>query len=429
MKSASKAFTAERKKPRPLKSDVMRIRIKMKKIFRFILILILIVNLHLKAEETLQQIAKRRFNTPVTYKGGSLQQVNGVPILKLAGTPEQMGEQYGHILKDVLRKIEKHINKEILDLGLRGLVIRRIADTLDKNIPKEYKEEMKAIVKESGVAYKTLLFINCFGDVFNVGCSTFAVWGKRSFDKAPIFGRNLDFYSMGIADKVGILIIYKPEGKKQFAAPCFVGFSGLYSGINKDGFCVANMLAYNDIMKIAPNPMPSSLAFRQILEQCSTIDGAEQILKGQQYIGGNNLMMVEKEGKACVAEIDPEKMILRKPEGEYIYATNHFVLDKMAVYRGRCRRYNILTQLFVYTDKHITIEDSIKLLKKTAISDINIQSMVFRPKTNELYLACNTIPACSGEFINIKLDKIFKGKTEDKNPPKTIIPAKGDIVN
>lgn len=352
--------------------------------------------------------AEKILSRTVRHGKGELKQVNGIPVLILQGKPEQMGAQYGNILGELIRGLEQHLDEHVYISPQQKCAAQMFVSSLEKNISDRYRKELKAAARASGASYRSLLLLNSIGDVFNMGCSTFAVWGKRSFDGNPLFGRNLDFYTFDLADKLNMILICRPEGRNRFAACAIAGLSAVYSGMNEHGLCLGNMLAHNAKNRLNPTGMFSGFGFRQILEESSTVTEACALIKKQEYCGGNNLMLVDPANKPCIAEIDARTVLYRKPEAEYIYATNHFTFKDLAAHPVSCRRYNTLLRQLEYTSSPLSIEQSKELLTKTAIKSINLQSMIFRPRTREMYCSLKNIPAAEGPFVRIDCRTHFK---------------------
>jgi predicted choloylglycine hydrolase len=212
-----------------------------------------------------------------------------------------------------------------------------------------------------------------------------------------------------------MLIIFKPKDKVPFATPAIAGFSGLYSGINSESLSIGNMISYNAKAKGNKDAIPSGFMYRMLLEECSTVHEASELLKKHKHYSANNLMMIDKTDTCRLAEIDGERVFFRKPQGSFLYATNHFESKEMAAKRVNCSRYKVFTNEILYKDDAVTFKQSKELLKKTTIEHLNIQSMIFRPATLELYLSQGTLPAVKGEYKHLKLEKLLeRTKPEEK---------------
>src|SRR5262245_19562023 len=137
------------------------------------------------------------FKYPEAKHGrGELKYVNGLAVLTVAGTPEEMGEQMGVLgLKPaagavtVFRDLLKHE-------GLEKLVplLRRFGDLMLARYPDAYKREFEAMANHSGIDRDVLVIGNSFSELRHLaGCSAVMVDKDRSSTGGPILGRNWDF--------------------------------------------------------------------------------------------------------------------------------------------------------------------------------------------------------------------------------------------
>lgn len=78
------------------------------------------------------------------------------------------------------------------------------------------------------------------------------------------------------------MTVYKPEKKKAFAAIGFPGLVGSLSGMNQDGLCLAIHEVIDiktGLKKFNYNGIPYAMCYRQLLEECATVDEAYELLK------------------------------------------------------------------------------------------------------------------------------------------------------
>ena len=55
----------------------------------------------------------------------------------------------------------------------------------------------------------------------------------------PLFGRNLDFPTLGYLEQYTLITVYRPTGKRAFASIGFPGLIGVISGMNDSGLAMA----------------------------------------------------------------------------------------------------------------------------------------------------------------------------------------------
>ena len=205
-----------------------------------------------------------------TFGPASLKIIEGVPVVHVYGTPEQMGQQQGKLLGAAARVVHKaYFGKMFFpggkDIGLRAAVLK-MSRVMEKSIPAEYIKEMKAFAKAAGMKYEDILLANTVFDIKRViFCTTFVATGKRSADGKPVFGRNLDFPTMGVAHRFSCVVVYHPTKGRAVASVSFPGLIGVLSGLNDVGVAAAVMEVHLQGAQIqAP---PYAMVFRTALTE------------------------------------------------------------------------------------------------------------------------------------------------------------------
>ena len=303
-----------------------------------------------------------------------------------------MGAQAGTLLKEQIRVLLRDYLGAVLpeDRTLPLFAARQ----MEKHIPERYREEMKALAEAAGVPYDDVLIGNVMVELFQQ-CSTAVVRGARAEGGTLLFGRNLDFPPEGILEKHSVVIDYAPEKGRRFVAVTWPGLVGALSGMNRDGLCVANLLA------AAPDPSmdgcPYMFLLRDVLEGAGTVEEGLAILKRSRRTTANSIMLADAKG-AAVAEASHENLAVREVEDDRLFATNDFRADGDV----RCDRYDRLVELVTAAKAPLGAKDMERLLDAVDLDDINVQSMVFIPGRRELLLSLGRIPAASGPFVSLR---------------------------
>ncbi|HEX5138227.1 MAG TPA: hypothetical protein VFY93_14720 [Planctomycetota bacterium] len=92
----------------------------------------------------------------------SLETIDGVTVVHVAGTPKEMGEQAGRLLKDRIRALLTDYLGAALP-GDRSPVLLA-ARQMEAHIPARYRDEMKALAAAADVPYDDLLLGNVMVD-------------------------------------------------------------------------------------------------------------------------------------------------------------------------------------------------------------------------------------------------------------------------
>ena len=179
----------------------------------------------------------------------------------------------------------------------------------------------------SGVSKEDLIVGNTLFDLKKVvACSGITIEPAQSSTGGMLFGRNLDYPSLGYINQYTLVTVYKPENKKAFAAIGFPGLVGCLSGMNQDGLC----LAIHEVIDIKTgqkkfnyNGIPYAMCYRQLLEECSTVDEAYELLKKLPRTSTTNLLIADRK-RSAVFEVTPDKVIERKSKDGVAVCCNHF---------------------------------------------------------------------------------------------------------
>jgi predicted choloylglycine hydrolase len=323
---------------------------------------------------------------------GRIETKDDITVLRVRGTPKDMGTQAGTLLKEQIRLLLRDYLGAVLpeDRSLALLAARQ----MEAHIPARYREEMKALAEAAGVPYDDVLVGNVMVELFQQ-CSAAVVSGKRAKGGTLLFGRNLDFPPEGILEKHSVVIDYAPAEGRRFVAVTWPGLVGVLSGMNRDGLCVANLLAVS--ADTSMDGCPYMFLLRDVMEGSGTVEEGLAILRKSRRTTANSIMLADAKG-AAVAETSHEKMAVRQTEDDRLFATNDFRADTDV----RCDRYEKLVDLVAAAKAPLDAKDMERLLDAVDLDDINVQSMIFIPARRELLVALGKTPAATGPFVPLR---------------------------
>ncbi len=316
---------------------------------------------------------------------GSRGSKDGVPVVELRGDGATIGREYGRQLAGPIRLLhEQYIRKWFGDEpGYRQAL--DIAARFRGHLDTEYIQEIDALAEASGLSADAVLLGNSFLDfAAAAGCSTVALPADAAPDGVARLGRNLDFPSLNVADRHGIVLVVHPQGRYAFAAVTWPGMLGVLSGMNEHGLCLANMEVPRKPLPAAA--MPYVFLYRSVLERCRTVEEAVALLRKVARQTANNLMLMDAAGSRAVVEITPERVVVRPGRpGEALVSTNHQRgLD--ARKPGLCDRYDRLRGKAARQFGRIDVAAAERMLAGVAVQD-TLQSMVFEPASRTIWLA------------------------------------------
>lgn len=345
---------------------------------------------------------------------GQLKYINGLPVLMVEGTPEEIGDQIGALTGksvDRLMSFPKlYIEKFGYGAAWNGLV--RIGKSMEPAFPADHLKELEAIARAAGVDRSLAIVGNTFADIKKIGgCSTLTIDAAHSATKGPLMGRNLDYPTLGFLHQHTLVTVCRPTGKHAFASIGFPGFVGCLSGMNDAGLCVAVLEIYaanDDSKAFDPAGTPYALCYRRLLEECATVKEAEKLIRSMKRTTRNCLAVCDRDGGA-VFELTPKNVVVRSSDDGLCPCTNHFRTKELST--GMiCQRYTALEK--VKSMSRVDIPDLMKLMHSANQGENTFQTMIFEPKVLKLHLCIGELPSSKQEPKLLELAELFKNKKE-----------------
>lgn len=154
------------------------------------------------------------------------------------------------------------------------------------------------------------------------GCSTLAI---ADSPVGPILAKNRD----NNPDFLPLQIILKAFPKKRYG---YLGVStwaiaGIHSsGINEKGLAIADTHVYSKDIGMG---LPRYVIEREILERCSTVLEAIDLIDELPIMGRGNLILADSKGEIAVAELGHEVQGIRRAKEGFLVTTNHFIEDSL----------------------------------------------------------------------------------------------------
>jgi predicted choloylglycine hydrolase len=328
-----------------------------------------------------------------------------IPVVQLFGSSQQLGEQQGQKEDLSIHQLHDNYLIKFVGSGYRRIAALYAASLFETQLRPEHRDELRALATATNIAEQETMLGQCFLDLAQLsGCSTVALPASASPDHIGRFGRNLDFWSLDVADKyTTVFIVHPNDGRYAYASIGWPGMIGVLSGINEHGLCLANMEVPRPMRP--PTAMPYTLLYRTVLERCRTVQEAVDLLKKTPRQTANNLMLMDAAGFRAVAEITPESVNVRwgQPDSALI-STNH-QRNQDTQTPGLCDRYDYLRAASAISFGQIDPNRIEQLLAHVGRRG-TLQSMIFEPQTRVLYLSAGTT-AASKPFARIDLRPLF----------------------
>lgn len=341
--------------------------------------------------------------TPRTAGKGRLERgPGGVPILYLEGTPEEMGRQHGTLLKNEISALRSYVKAFV---GPRRIEqsTKDAAALFSEHLPERYHREAKAMAEAVGMPLSELLFAQWFTDLYrSFACSAISV--PQGKDAGPFLARNLDFPTLGYLQRYSIVVVARPAGFEPFVSVGWPGLLGVLSGQNK-GVALGVLVVHDS--RGARSGLPFQFALRRAIEEATSSEGVEKLLRKTPLTVTNNLALVDASGDARVLELDPEGLGSRRCEGKPLTVTNHFESpDRRAPrlsfsYLSSTSRLRKIRRRCPSSPVRPSLKQAKRGLAEASVS-FTAQSMVFLPQAGELEVAfVERGAAAKGTFVRL----------------------------
>jgi predicted choloylglycine hydrolase len=362
---------------------------------------------------------KFRYPAKKLSEAAELKYIDGIPVLIVSGSPRAIGEQVGVLGARPARRLFDYPRDFMNAVGAGALwpVLLWRCENMLKSLPGDARQEMDAIVASSGLEREIVVAGNAMFDVKKMFlCSALGVDSAHSATGSPLLGRNLDFPPLGYLGEYSLVTIFRPTGKHAFVSVGFPGMVGCLSGMNDAGLALGVLEIFEtkaDEPRFEGSGVPYAICFRQLLEECSTIQEAEVRLRAMKRTTTVSLAMADRNGVA-VLEITPAHVVCRQPKQGVSVCTNHFCSDALKPEKVKFmaadtkRRYARLEKASTQADK-LGIDDLHHGLDSVNLGDCTLHTMVFEPSKLRLHLAITPGPgpASAGPLKTLNLASLF----------------------
>lgn len=344
---------------------------------------------------------------PPTTRPVAVRRIFPFPIVVEHGSAAQLGTQQAHALGKQIRFLHDAYLGHFLDSRAQTVMAEIMASLFKPYIEPVHLTEINALASATGISERGVLLGQCFLDLIPMSaCSTVALPPSACSDGIARMGRNLDFLSLGVADKYTTVFVVRPnDGRYSFASIGWPGMIGVLSGMNQYGLTLANMEVTRPTR--LPQAMPYTLLYRMLLERCKTVPEAIALLRRTPIQTANNLMLMDANGHRAVAELyPPNRVDVRYGQpGKALESTNHRGGDLDT--NGRFWRYDRMCAMSQKRFGQFNTQSVEKMLGDVGVST-TLQSMVFEPTKRRIYLAAGQ-RATTRPYYRLDLKSLFAG--------------------
>jgi hypothetical protein len=366
------------------------------------------------------------FRFPEAHHGrGELTYDRNIPILRVAGTPEEIGEQLAVLsvqpaarLLDFPADLVRHFVRSQL---LARILVRRavrLGGRLLARFPEAPGRELDAMIA-AGLDRDRMVLGNTLYDLKNIrpwqvlGCSSLIVPAARSATGGPLFGRNVDFHGLGYLHEYSLATI-RPRSPRTRAYMTlgFPGLVGCFSGMNDAGLAIASHEVFGvpGIRRYNPRGVPFTLAYRRVLEECARTTEVAPLLRGIERTTSTLLVLCDRDG-GRVLEVTPDHVIEQPQVDDVIACTNHYRSPELAR-RTPPRQFRTGERLSTLTERAagqetFTPADVRATLHATHQGPMTIQTMVFEPAALAVHVGFGAPPTTGRELVRVELARLL----------------------
>eukprot|EP00357_Protocruzia_adherens_P017640 CAMPEP_0115003888 /NCGR_PEP_ID=MMETSP0216-20121206/18886_1 /TAXON_ID=223996 /ORGANISM="Protocruzia adherens, Strain Boccale" /LENGTH=438 /DNA_ID=CAMNT_0002369793 /DNA_START=35 /DNA_END=1351 /DNA_ORIENTATION=- len=373
-----------------------------------------------------------------TVKNGIKMQVDGIryPIVHVYGTPEEMGQAYGELLKDdinnlypefwdfaatqaydAVKKYIPFIPQSLFDKLIKP-IIPHILDLqwwmVSGNVPSYFEDEFKGIAAGAGIDWNDAKRVSVFPELIRMQCSMIGAWGTATAKSTGgmVQLRALDWDITGPFAKYATVLIYHPsEGHgNTYAVWTWAGLVGALSGYSASRVGVSEKVQDSYHGMFSEIGEPTTFVMRDILNWDNTREDAIRRVFETKRTNAIWLGVGDKDAFNMMRydHVDP---IVYSDKNYTFYASHPEIEDTL--YISKHVEPQDTTCMSYYLQQYhgsITPEIIIKYITaQVETGDTHIA--VYDMANNYMYVsscsADNTVMAYENQFLRLDMTKMF----------------------
>lgn len=390
-----------------------------------------------------------------------LRNCGGVRVVHLMGSPDQRAETFGQMIREqkLSRRLLDYFSNRVLNDVPEGFqwlatpLLNWYAHKWISGVPTPWAKEIEAMAKGLEQPVETLERALTLPDLANhlnaysldwplkelppMGCTSAA---RRNSDGSFVYGRNLDFSSVGLWDARPLMVVHMPEANSKELRHIAIGSDGVLfagiTGVNEAGITLAVHQNYTQTKSFG---IPMFFLGEMLLREVSNLDAAKAFF--EKYRPGTNWTFVVTDlrlGEAIAIEASPEGVNVRPMDGDRFAQTNHLdgktnveLIRPATLWNSRFRMEKAMALLKGDVSPSGWTSDSIYHLLafrsdlggelsgyRDIIKPHTIQTAVFERKSDgewQLNLSRDPAPTASGSFVRWNIASLLQPEEATRN--------------
>ncbi|MFM8893456.1 MAG: neutral/alkaline non-lysosomal ceramidase N-terminal domain-containing protein, partial [Planctomycetia bacterium] len=334
---------------------------------------------------------------------GRLEWREGLRVVTLHGSPEEIGRAHGQLLATEARRC---IDSVLHVVGLADTIRQgtwfrtRLDDAarrLMPHIPERHRRETRALADALGLDPAVVAAANVFPELFH--CSGFTVSGSATTDGTLYHGRVLDYMTViGLQDAAAAFVI-APEGSIPFVSVGYAGFTGSVSGMNIRGISLGEMGGGGEGKW---DGVPMATLMRRALEECGTLDDVVDLWTRSPRTCEYYYVFADGKTRTSVGvAATPDRIELVKPGAghERLGPGIPECIVLSAGDRLECLRRRVQESL-----GRIDEAGAIRLMARPVAAESNLHNVLFVPERLLLHVAHASHTKPAAECPSVRLD-------------------------
>lgn len=316
---------------------------------------------------------------PTMEPAGKLELAGHVRILRLSGTPYEMGLRQGTLLRASIRKlVSEYLYGHLVQVSrAQHFWMLLQSQLVEPLLPVAVRSELHGIADGAGLSYRDVLLLNSVPDQLALAhtlpdssllrgvfapsmpvtgslslCTSFVGWGGSTDHGELLLGHSLESPESDILSDHLVILVRWPETANATVGIGLAGSVGIWAGMNEQSLAVT--LASSPSVDVRPVGLPLSILLRLALETNGDLDTliGELVSADRQY-GGNVIVADGKAPLAAAVELSAHEYAIFEASGQdHLARTNHFVDSELS-----------LTQ-------QVALEDSVRLASQARLERV-----------------------------------------------------------